>query len=548
MKFNLITDPWIPVRRRDNSSQLIMPHQLTSEYQTNPIISLNAPRPDFNGALIQFLIGLVQTAAPPEDEDEWEDHYDDPPSSEILNDKFMKVSHAFELGGDNARFMQDFTSFDEEPIDIGKLLIECPGDETLRKNLDHFVKRGTVCALCPACCTAALFTLQLNAPAGGQGHRTSLRGGGPLTTIILSGAGEEATLWQTVWLNVLENEKFMRICGNPDKKEDVDKFPWLGKTRTSESKTGSSITALDVHPAQMYWGMPRRIRLNLKETISAHCDLCGIFSENLIISYNTKNYGIKYKGAWLHPLTPHDVRKNEEIFPIHAQPGGITYRHWLGFVQEDNETKRKPARVVHVFRQERQRHNWQFRLWAFGYNMDKMKPMKAKCWYDSTIPIFPLKKEIKENYEYFTTILIISANKVADNLIDSVKKGFGGQFKERNGKLKWEIQQGYEKEDKTMYEQIGDEFWYMTETEFYSCLMNLKDSLEREEDSLFIRKRWHKCIADAALHLFDRYVWNGPIENKNPKSIVLARKELRDNNYSEEIIQDVLRLPGDNKK
>jgi hypothetical protein len=29
-----------------------------------------------------------------------------------------------------------------------------------------------------------LFSLQLNAPSGGKGYRTGLRGGGPLTTLI----------------------------------------------------------------------------------------------------------------------------------------------------------------------------------------------------------------------------------------------------------------------------------------------------------------------------------------------------------------------------
>jgi CRISPR system Cascade subunit CasA len=65
---NLITDPWIPVIRR-NGPDKIKPWQIAET--DNPVMELNAPRPDFQGALYQFLIGLVQTCFAPEDEDEW---------------------------------------------------------------------------------------------------------------------------------------------------------------------------------------------------------------------------------------------------------------------------------------------------------------------------------------------------------------------------------------------------------------------------------------------------------------------------------------------
>ncbi len=57
MTFNLLTTPWLPVRRADGASELIIPDRLTVN-PANPIVALDAPRPDFNGALVQFLIGL----------------------------------------------------------------------------------------------------------------------------------------------------------------------------------------------------------------------------------------------------------------------------------------------------------------------------------------------------------------------------------------------------------------------------------------------------------------------------------------------------------
>lgn len=55
---HLLDDPWIPVTRKNGDRDYIAPYQITAEHDTNPVIELNAPRPDFNGALIQFLIAV----------------------------------------------------------------------------------------------------------------------------------------------------------------------------------------------------------------------------------------------------------------------------------------------------------------------------------------------------------------------------------------------------------------------------------------------------------------------------------------------------------
>lgn len=59
---NLIKDVWIPTQRFSGKLEEISPFEITSQIEndSDPIVSLNAPRPDFNGALLQFLIGLLQ--------------------------------------------------------------------------------------------------------------------------------------------------------------------------------------------------------------------------------------------------------------------------------------------------------------------------------------------------------------------------------------------------------------------------------------------------------------------------------------------------------
>ena len=155
MQFNLIDEKWIPVKRRDGSETMIAPWEVTDLFAENPVGLLNAPRPDFNGALIQFLIGLVQTVAAPANRMEWKVKLNKPPEPEELKTKFASVRHAFELGGEGPRFMQDLEKLEADEGCIDGLLIDMPGDSTRKMNKDHFVKRNTVACMCPTCCATA---------------------------------------------------------------------------------------------------------------------------------------------------------------------------------------------------------------------------------------------------------------------------------------------------------------------------------------------------------------------------------------------------------
>jgi len=522
MEFNLIEKRWIPIRRKSGREEQIAPWEITDFHESDPVISLNAPRPDFNGALIQFLIGLVQTTAPPEDEDEWEEHFDEPPSPHNLKKSFETVKHVFNLGGNGKLFMQDFDEIETTPQNIAGLLIDSPGENALKKSTDHFVKGGNINCMCPACAAISLFALQTNAPAGGVGYRVSLRGGGPLTTLVVGADEGTNSLWRTVWLNIVEKNEFHRSCCDSRKKDDPDIFPWMAKTRTSEKHTGCDTTPEDINPAQMFWGMPRRIRLNIGDAKPGTCDICGSSSKEIIDTYRTKNYGINYFGPFLHPLSPYS-RQDGVPFPVHAQPGGVTYRHWLGLVQTDKKNNREPAFVAHKFLS-RQRDDWPLRLWAFGYDMDNMK---ARCWYESTMPLLPLEKDIREEYENDIAGMIMAASEVVKNLRSCVKSAWFKRTKDKKGNISF----------------IDTHFWQDTEDDFYTILNKLKSALEEGDDHGVIRQDWHKVICRTSLTLFDEAAWNGPIEDADPKRVVLARQELERKNSSKKIREELLDLP-----
>jgi CRISPR system Cascade subunit CasA len=525
MQFNLIDEQWIPVLRRDGSSDRIAPHEVTKGFAENPVVALDAPRADFNGALIQFLIGLIQTVAAPVRASEWRDKLEEPPSPDELKAAFASARKAFELGGDGPRFMQDFSELEVKDGGIDGLLIDMPGESTKRHNKDHFVKRNSVDGMCPSCCATALFTMQTNAPAGGAGFRTSLRGGGPLTTIIAGDEGHSA-LWQLVWLNVLEHNSFQNLCGNPAEKAS-NKFPWLAHTRTSEQKSGVESTPEISHPAVLFWGMPRRIRLNLKDVRSGVCDTCGAKSTTLITQYKEKNYGMNFAGAWLHPLSPYATNTEGLLLPFHAQPGGISYRHWLGLAQQNRDEKRMPARIVHEFVNQRCKPGWQFRLRAFGYDMDNMK---ARCWYESTMPLLYIEPAILKEFEEYTAGVVRAASTIAYNTRSAMKKA-------------WFRRPGDAKGDTTF---LDCSFWQNTEAAFYEALDSIKNGLELKRDTSTTLLGWHKTLCQHSLRLFDSYAWEGPIEDADPKRVVVARKELEFHNRGNKTKQ-LLGLPVEQK-
>ena len=144
---NLLDEPWLPVRDAKNHRHWIVPAALGDPAW----IAFDADRADFIGALAQFAIGLLQTAAPAKSTAQWRAWFRQPPDATTLDDWFAPLRPAFELDGDGARFMQDRTLASDEGAcnGIGALLIEAPGEQTLKNNADHFIKRGQITTVVP---------------------------------------------------------------------------------------------------------------------------------------------------------------------------------------------------------------------------------------------------------------------------------------------------------------------------------------------------------------------------------------------------------------
>ncbi|HIJ95857.1 MAG TPA: type I-E CRISPR-associated protein Cse1/CasA [Desulfuromonadales bacterium] len=533
MEFNLIEKQWIPVLLRDGTKTKIAPYEVTKAFSENPVVSLNAPRPDFNGALIQFLIGLVQTVAAPQSGSEWKKKLIEPPSPSELEAKLLPIRSAFELVSGKKRFMLSLEELKgSKQLPIEQLLIDGPKQNTLDLNKDHFVKRGTVNGICPSCCAMTVYAAQTNSPAGGPGFRTSLRGGGPLTTLV-AGDGEFSTLWHLIWLNILNRQKFDNLC-NSSKNRPSQKFPWRAKLKLEA-------TERDIHPTQYFWSMPRRITLEQFE-LSGSCDLCGYENEPLVTHYRELNKGTEYKAPMKHHLSPYDAGKGKAIL---TQPGGVAYRHWLGFVFKERGSDKEPARIVHEHIETRHRPEWQFRLWSFGYDMANAK---ACCWYETTFPLYMVDGQNLQKYEDLIFSVVKAAYEVCGNMKIAIKRVLQGvpEFDPITRKTKWKYKDIkklsgdeekererilYSMKEKTLFDSAEAYFWQLTESDYYQLLNRLTIALGSSSDYSDNLVEWQKVLSQTSLNLFDSQMLEGPFEALKVKNISLAREELKQINF-----------------
>lgn len=479
---NLIDSPWIPVFRKDGSIDRITPAGITNQLTENPALALAYPRPDFNGSMMQFLIGLLQTAFAPRDEMEWQRRFDNPPSPDELQAAFARYRHAFELDGDGPRFMQDLTLKPDkkEEKNIEGLLMDGPGDQTLKLNKDFFIKRGPLQVFCPFCAAAALFTLQTNAPSGGAGHRTSLRGGGPLTMLV-SPDQAHASLWSQLWPNVLKTDA--PLTGDYHKTDISDIFPWMAASKTSEA--GQEIHPQHCHPYQMYWAMPRRIRLDLSTCMSGNCALCGEVSSFHISSYFTKNYGPNYKGGWLHPLSPY-YKNKEEFLPFHAKSDGICYRHWPKWTFENPTTGSLPPSILAPFRGNRHLGD-QLRLRIFGYETENMKVLR---WHEAIQPLYLINDEHQRQDFGDTAARWIKA-------VDECKSKLFVALKNA----------------RCDHANLNKNFYILTESDFFDLMAKLAISHDRQSE---FSAMWRNKLKSTVLKYFDDRVMSEDFEFKLP--------------------------------
>jgi CRISPR system Cascade subunit CasA len=525
-------------------TEWIRPADITSDYTGNPVVRLDSNRADFNGALVQFLIALLQTCSAPSEEDDdllndepWKTRFFSPPTPETLQTEFLTYEAAFNLDGEYPRFMQDRTVQGEGSAswDIFKLLIDGFGAS------HHFGKFDAIAGMGYRAIAVALISHQMNttnSTAGSKNqHRSSLRNAGFLTT-ILRAASNDATLWQDIWLNILPKPVFENYSGNPDKHEIHHIFPWMGETRVSDG-TGRDTFTDDEHPLTMYWAMPRRVHIPFEAAQDGICSVLPNGQEKILQTFDVKPDGFNYK-LWKHPLTPIRYDENNVLTSFYkTDNAGVRYSDWLGIVQEVNVKKAsiESAKVIRYFRTEsgggektgRSSIVPYVRIAAFGFTNDNAKILSYRY---NEMPLYSIPDAIRTTTEITIEHYIEAANQAVYRLREACKGVVGIKiYKQKDGKWLWASPSQKSGKDSGVVDGAEATFWDSTETAFYDTLRSTIDALSENPDALSdamkaIKQQWHTTLADAAMQIFRTLADAAPFEQADMRSVLRAELEL----------------------
>jgi CRISPR system Cascade subunit CasA len=525
--YSLVRRAWLPVALSDGRREFVRPCDITSRIDGQDIVRLATGRPDCDISLTEFLIGLLAVAMGPTSHRDWGARYTTPPTGAELEAAFTPLEVAMMLDGDGPRFFQDREAFEFGNTEKDwnrpdQLFVDGPGDNTIKENADHFVKRGGVSCLSRAGAAIAVLSIQTMSPSGGPGKLTSVRGGGPLTTIVVPGANGEPSLWQRLWANVPN-----KCSDSPQKFERV--FPWLVATRNG-AKGGIKTTPEDVDLAQAFFGLPRRIRLIFeRNTTGLKCDLLGTDDDWVVLKFVDKPKGTDY-GAWsrAHPLSPYYKVKpaDLEFLPLHLKSSRVGYRQWLGMVTQAQGGMRVPAKCLTTFPERgaevKKLHPnilKRARLLVAGYAMDNMKPLD---FAEALLPLIVSDNpDANEQIKILAHNWVQAADTVASQLVSSVKLGVYGENGKADGKS-------------TPLEAVKSRFWADTENDFYETLRASADAIETYDGDyadtaeLFAKlgAGWLPPLKRHALKIFDDAVPIADADSDRIIDIIAGRKML----------------------
>lgn len=510
--FSLAGRAWLPVASVSGQRKLVR----LCEISQPDVARLDTGRPDTDTALAEFLIGLLAVTIGPNNKSEWLDLYRSPPTPERLDAAFAPFAPALVLDGDGPRFFQDLDQLSGDETPVEALFIDAPAD--------HFMLDRRYEALSRTGAAIALLTLQTMAPSGGAGHRTSLRGGGPLTTFVVPRT--QPNLWQFLWANVPDGLK-----ASADAAARI--FPWLGPTRTSNPKDKGEITTpAHVNAAQAFFGMPRRIRLTFEDNTERRpCDLLGALAEpddTIVRTYVTRPWGMNYpSNTWRHPLSPYYTPKkgSSEMLPLHLKSARVGYRSWLGLVSTTDDGLTNAAAAVAYFRNDRARSiregKDRVRLKAAGYALDNMKPLE---FAEALLPLFAADQETNQALDAHAKGMVDAADLVARQLSGAIRIALYDE--------KAKVDSG-----STVLSSVTSEFWSETEEPFFARLEALSTVISaavstntlpdsREAITATHSQLWLSDLKRAALGIFDA---TAPIADSDPErlaDVINGRKQL----------------------
>jgi len=519
MPYNLIHEAWLPGRRASGRRLWIKPADVTNDLSGDPIVALDFPRPDWNAAITEFLIGLYTCALAPQDEKKWRHYWLHPPTPDALAEKLECISFAFNLDGNVPRAFQDFDEIDgDEPWPANKLLIDGPGvDGSSPAGL--FMKPSAVVGLGEPYAAAALITLQTFTSGPGRGHKASFRGVGPLTIHV----DPNGSYWQRVWSNAPllgDDSPPFHLPGTHPVWARI--FPWLQPFPRLVGPDDANKSLLP------FFACPLKIRLRFSELTGNACSFGGPVSHLTVQEYETIHGGSNYVG-FDHPLSPYKEIKIKktgvtEREPLKAAKVFASYRDWLGLWghgwEEGSETKYFESSNVRLWRTRRSGYAIKAQLRGFGF---EFKSAKTKYFHSAEFPDLQLTDTNTSEFFEKVTQIIRAAHMAAENLIEAVVIARLYRWNDKKQNF-LPVGKRSAKTEKIVSQPYEGRLWRETEKTFRSHFQELLSDPSDKSDE--IRKSWLKTIKSVALRIFDDNIAPEDSWNDDPKRLVYARSKL----------------------
>ena len=347
---NLLSDDLIPFIRRSGRSGVGRFSDIAGDAGSDPVAAFDMRHPSLRMASYIFGVSVLQTAMCPASAAEWERLFWEPPSRAELDAALSRVSGFFDLGG-SAPFMQT-PSVGESPrgtkpsasdeaddaedgededggaapgsdISISVLLPDEPTGTSVMNGTAFLTKDKRVTKLGPFAAGMSLFGACVLFPQEGGGYFALPHGCMSPKVLLVPVVSDGATLWQKLWLNVLDPAVWPRLKGPVWKPGDEARtFGWMhpalkdapgermnGKKSEAAKSGGKPTSAVDVdtrtmHALSVLWPMARRHLLAAPAPDPGRCDLTDIAGD---VYYGMKRWphGLRYgKKGWEYPYCP----------------------------------------------------------------------------------------------------------------------------------------------------------------------------------------------------------------------------------------------------
>lgn len=505
MTFNLLSDRMFPVVMRGGERAWLSFPELAAGRAADDdyAVDFDWGRPDLDVASFEFCVGICQLIFDIRDGDDWRALWAAPPDPDDVAAKIDPLLHAFVLDGDGPRFLQDLEPFEISAKDadinaIEALFIDTPGQNGQKKNADLLTHRDRFAALGLPAAAMALYTLQAFAPAGGAGNRTSMRGGGPLTALVIPAAADGEAL-VSLWRKILAN-----VCYADRVKSGTlaAVLPWLSPTLTSgkdtEGRTVNPERDGMAHPLQAFFGMPRRLRLVFADAPGI-CALTGTKGP-VAVGFVQRPFGVNY-GIWRHPLTPYRRQKEgAEPYSVKPKTGRFGYRDWVSVtIGQQEGLLADMAETVACARRERGGALLSCgadpRIRVAGWAMNNMEAV-AYLFSEQPLHLAPTAAKA-ELLEKMARDLAQAADLALSALRDTLRRGLFGPAGADG--------------DKGVLNQAQTAFYEQTDAAFHELLDRLLTDAGGKDDAgrgtaQYVRRAWLGALRRAALRLFNQLV------------------------------------------